>query len=140
MNITHYISILLACIFIGLLIYLTYVQIKEAFESNDPKLIELYNKISPVHPIIPSLSFYVGDSSYTLNKEKIYMCMKDKNNVYYDMNTLVYVSLHEVAHVLCDEIGHTQKFQDIFDDLLDSAIEQGIFNPSIPIVDNYCPT
>ena len=43
MNITHYISILLACIFIGLLIYLTYVQIKEAFESNDPKLIELYN-------------------------------------------------------------------------------------------------
>ena len=45
------------------------------------------------------------------------MCLKDKNGKYYDDNMLNYVALHELAHVLCDEIGHTDKFYAIFDEL-----------------------
>ena len=51
---------------------------------------------------------------------------------------LIYVALHEVAHVLCDEVGHTQKFHSIFEDLLKKATEMGIYNPSIPLIQNYC--
>ena len=39
-------------------------------------------------------------------KQKVYLCLKDENNEYYNDNMLIYVALHELAHVLCDEIGH----------------------------------
>ena len=51
---------------------------------------------------------------------------------------LVYVGLHELAHVLCDEIGHTDKFYAIFDKLMDKAEEIGVYDRNIPVVDNYC--
>jgi hypothetical protein len=47
---------------------------------------------------------------------------------------LTYVGLHELAHVLCDEVGHTAKFYQIFDELLDKAHQMGLYDPSIPII------
>jgi len=64
--------------------------------------------------------------------------LRDENNEYYNENMLIYVTLHEVAHAICDEIGHTQKFHEIFESLLDRAYNMGIYNPSIPIIQDYC--
>ena len=47
--------------------------------------------------------------------------MQNEKGKYYTDNTLIYVILHEVAHVLCDEIGHTEKFQNIHQELIDKA-------------------
>ena len=66
--------------------------------------------------------------------------MKDENNNYYQENMLMYVVLHELAHVICDEIGHTKKFERIFKELLNDAGELGIYNASIPPIPNYCGT
>ena len=119
-------------------VYSIYTQIKEDHDSSDPILKDIRSELSKVHPIANELEFYKGDKSYTINKEKVYLCLKDNKGEYYDMNTLMYVALHEVAHALNDEVGHTDKFHKIFDKLLDEAADKGVFNPSIPIPSNYC--
>ena len=95
--------------------------------------------MEPLHPDIKNLKLYKGKKSYTINKEKIYLCLTDKDGEYYPTNMLVYVMLHEFAHYLNkDDIGHTEKFHKIFQDLIDQAHEMGIYNASIPPIENYC--
>lgn len=66
------------------------------------------------------VAFHVSSSreSYTLNKRDVYIKMRDSNGRIYDADTLKYVILHEIAHCLCPENGHTQLYKQIFDELL----------------------
>jgi hypothetical protein len=66
------------------------------------------------------------------------LCLKDKNGEYYDKNMLIYVLLHEISHSLCDEVGHTKKFNEIFNALLKEAVKKGIYDENKPIIQNYC--
>ncbi len=52
------------------------------------------------------------NTSYSVNKgEKIYLCCRDKiTNKLIDDNTLTFVSIHEISHVMSSEIGHTKLF------------------------------
>lgn len=104
----------------------------------DPKIKELQNKLSPVFPEIKNLQISGSNKSFTQNKSAVYICAKDEKGNYYDDNMLIYVMLHELAHVLCDEIGHTPKYTEIFQSLLDRATEAGLYDPSVPPIDNYC--
>ena len=82
---------------------------------------------------------YKGDKSYTINKYKIHLCLFDENGNYYPNNTLIYVLAHELAHVInTKNIGHTQEFHDIFDELLEFLSEKEIYNPSVPVPLSYC--
>ncbi len=110
----------------------------EYFTSHDPVLDELRNQLAVLHPKFKDVELYEGKKSYTINKEKVYICTKDTNGRYYSRNMLCYVILHEYAHMICDEIGHTRKFQTIFDDLLQQASDYGLYNPSIPPLTDYC--
>ena len=124
---------------LGLLAFLIYFQVKEYYNQNDPVLKDIKEMLKSVHPRADEISFHKSDGgSYTINKERIYLCLTDKNGQYYNKNLLVYVSLHELAHVLCNEIGHTQKFHEIFEELLNRAENHGFYNPSLPIDQNYC--
>ena len=51
---------------------------------------------------------------------------------------LMHVILHETAHVICDEVGHTKKFDDIFRALMDEAHESSCPN-QYPIYDKNAP-
>jgi hypothetical protein len=116
-------------------------QIREYHEQSDPMLHVLRELLLPVHPIFKEVQLYKGNRSYTINKEKIYICLNDENGDYYPMNQLVYVILHEIAHKLnTKDVGHTPEWQRIFDELLDKAEEQGIWSREIPIMQNYCHT
>lgn len=67
-------------------------------------------------------------TSYSLNKgEQIVICMRDTNGVIHDYNILVYVLLHEISHVFCDEYGHTKKFKRIFKDVTEISIKHGLY-------------
>ena len=88
--------------------------------------------------LLNEISLFKGNKSYTINKEQIYMCLKDEKNNYYDDNMLTYVLLHEIAHSICDEIGHTNKFHKIFDALLAKAEEMNIYDSNLPLIRNYC--
>ncbi len=70
-------------------------------------------------------------TSYTVNKgEKIVFCLRSKTiNEIHDMNTLMYVVIHEMGHVGCPEFGHTPLFKKIFTFLLEQSIVVGIYSP-----------
>lgn len=143
---------------IGFLIFIVgwtiYNQIHEHYSQDDPKLkdlkdrLELFfeNKTNWKQPlkilndknIMKNINFYRGEKSYTINKKKVYICLKDENGNYYDNNTLIYVIAHELSHVICDEIGHTEKFHHIFETLLKKMDEEGLYNSKIPIKHDYC--
>lgn len=151
---TKVLAILVAIILIGLVGWAIYMQIKEHHAQDDPMLHELMETIRPVfhednyhsgelhslnnRNVLDEITLYRGDKSYTINKEKVFLCLRDENGEYYNKNMLIYVILHEIAHVICDEIGHTDKFHRIFEQLLLKATEKEIYNPSIPIIQDYC--
>ncbi len=146
--------IVIILLIVGLVIYITTQILEEFTLQDDPILPELKSKIAPLfskdikytgilevinkRDVLNEVSLYKGNKSYTINKEKIFLCLKDKNNEYYDTNMLIYVLLHELAHSLCDEVGHTKKFNDIFNALLKEAVKKNIYDDKKPIIQNYC--
>jgi hypothetical protein len=55
-------------------------------------------------------------TSYTINKgEELSICLKSKTTGnFHDINLLMYVAIHEMAHMACPEIGHDDLFKKIF--------------------------
>jgi hypothetical protein len=69
-------------------------------------------------------------TSYSINKgEKIVLCLRtrDKNNDLMDLNTMMFVVLHEIAHVATKSIGHTDEFWENFKWILEESINIGIY-------------
>jgi hypothetical protein len=70
-------------------------------------------------------------TSYTISKgQKICFCLRSKliENIH-DMNTLMYVVIHEVAHVMSESYGHNSEFKANFKFLLQQGSEIGIYKP-----------
>ena len=68
-------------------------------------------------------------TSYTINKgEKIVFCLRSKvlHNIH-DMNTLMYVVIHELGHCATVSYGHTAEFKENFKFLLVQANKIGIY-------------
>lgn len=59
---------------------------------------------------------FSGTTSYTVNKgETMAICLRSKKNgKFHDLNLIMYVVLHELAHIACPETGHTELFKNIF--------------------------
>ena len=54
------------------------------------------------------------------------------------MNTLMYVALHELAHVVNSTHGHDDEFKKNFAKLLERATQLGIYDPTKPLPEYYC--
>lgn len=69
-------------------------------------------------------------TSYTINKgEEIALCLRSvKTNELHDINLIMYVVIHELAHVACPEKHHTELFRRIFIFFLEIAIKLKIYN------------
>jgi len=111
---------LLCLLFIALILVLV-SKSSEKFTTKDPMLLELHAILSKIHPKANDVTIDKGKKSYTVNKKDITLCLTDQDGEYYNKNMLVYVAVHELAHAVCDEVGHTPKFWDIYDKLLDRA-------------------
>ena len=72
-------------------------------------------------------------TAYSENKgEKIAFCLKkNKKNSskLIDLDTLTFVSLHELSHIMTKSIGHKQEFWQNFKFLLENAKEAKIHDP-----------
>ena len=69
-------------------------------------------------------------TSYSVNKgEKIVFCLRNPNNPneFISTNTIIYVALHEISHIACPEIGHTDMFYDVFKLLLLASMRVGVW-------------
>ncbi len=69
-------------------------------------------------------------TSYSVNKgEEVVFCLKSKKTGdLHNINLLMYVAIHEMAHVGCHEIGHTDLFKRIFEFYTKEAIKIGIYS------------
>ena len=69
-------------------------------------------------------------TSYSINKgEKIVLCIRsrDEKKKLVDLNTMMFVVLHELAHIATVSIGHTPEFWDNFKWILKEAFGTGTY-------------
>ena len=69
-------------------------------------------------------------TSYSVNKgEKLVFCIrqKDDNETIVDENTLTFVSIHELAHIMTKSVGHTPEFWSNFKRLLKESVKHNIY-------------
>ena len=107
----------------------------------DPLIRKIKYDVSKLDPRIAMLSFYSSDESYTEDKTKIFLCLKDENGNYYSYNWLMYVAIHECSHALTDviDVEHiTPEFRGMFENLLRKAESLKIYDPNAPMQEHYC--
>jgi hypothetical protein len=88
----------------------------------------LLNRYNP-EKLVENSPFIQGESSYTMNKgDLIALCIRDKKTLkIHDFNIIMFVFLHELAHVTTDVEQHEQPFWQTFKWLLGEAEECGIY-------------
>jgi len=81
-------------------------------------------------------------TSYSVNKgEELVLCVRNKGSKkLQNINTMMYVVIHEMAHMGCPEIGHTPLFNKIFKFFLQTAIKLKIYKKEeyFTTRPNYC--
>lgn len=83
-------------------------------------------------------------TSYSINKgEKIVFCLRSKEtDKLVDINTMMFVAIHEVAHLMTESIGHTTEFWDNMRFLLKEGIKIKVYEKqdfnNVPV--EYCGT
>ena len=95
---------------------------------NDPRTKMLINNFRPDR--ISEGSENSKYTSYSINKgEKLVLCLrsKDERKELVDLNTMMFVSLHELSHMGTESIGHTAEFWNNFRWILKEAIKINIY-------------
>jgi len=97
---------------------------------NDPDVKRLVEGFNPqrISETLPTSEL----TAYSENKgEKIAFCLnKTKNSsTLIDVNTLTFVALHELSHIMTKTIGHKQEFWQNFKFLLENAKAANIYQP-----------
>lgn len=108
------------------------VQMLAQKKPNHPitkRLVEGYNP-QKIRETLPTSSH----TAYSENKgEKVAFCLtkrKDENpNNLIDLNTLMFVALHELSHICTVSIGHTPEYWDNFKFVLENAVEFDLYHP-----------
>jgi predicted metal-dependent hydrolase len=111
-------------------------KLKTYLYSNKNNFVEFKDYIKQLHRNLNKdrTLIYENDpksdlTSFSVNKgEEIAFCLKSKKTGdIHDVNLIMYVALHEMAHIACPEIGHGELFKKIFKFLTEQAIELGIY-------------
>tara|TARA_A100001015_G_C15036770_1_gene736793 strand:- start:1613 stop:2203 length:591 start_codon:yes stop_codon:yes gene_type:complete len=104
------------------------------FDKNDKDLVFLKPYINTIKNKINFINFRESTdnskfTSYSINKgEEIVFCLRSKiDNKLHDINEMMYVAIHEIAHVGCPEIGHTPLFMKINKSILKKAVSFGFY-------------
>jgi|688.fasta_scaffold291896_3 hypothetical protein len=129
-------------LFISFLFLLyVYFHINKIETYQDPLITRIVQDLIKVDPRVKDLSFEASNESFTEDKKRVYLCLKDENGKYYDYNMIMYVCLHELAHAFSNSVdeNHTgEEFKENFRKLLKKGEEVGIYNPSLPLNYEYC--
>jgi hypothetical protein len=69
-----------------------------------------------------------GEIAFSMNKNDVYVCIRaPSTGLLEDVNTSIYVLLHEIAHIATNSYGHTQEFWENFRWLLEVAEKLGVY-------------
>lgn len=95
--------------------------------ENVARLVKNFNP-KKIYETLPT-SVY---TAYSENKgEKLAFCTTTtkEGNKLIDENTLMFVALHELSHIMTESTGHTTEFWKNFKFLLENAVEFNIYEP-----------
>jgi len=97
---------------------------------SDERVIRLVEGFNPkkISETLPTSEL----TAYSENKgEKIAFCLNTtkQGSDLIDINTLTFVALHELSHIMTSSIGHKQDFWQNFKFLLENAKAANIYNP-----------
>jgi hypothetical protein len=132
-------ELVMICLLTFLLVKM--IRSTERMAYADPLLDKLKHDLMRLHPKAKELRYFASDKSFTEDKKDMFICLKDENNQYYDANMLMYVMIHELAHAIShsyDDAHTGREFNENFDLLLKEASQIGIYDPTIPLLQNYC--
>lgn len=104
-----------------------YMKEKYPERPNVERLVKNFNP-KKVKEILPTSEY----TAYSENKgEKLAFCVTTtkQGNKLIDENTLTFVAIHEVAHIMTKSIGHKEEFWRNFKFLLTNAVDIGIYTP-----------
>jgi hypothetical protein len=92
---------------------------------NDENYQRLYQKFDPneVSEGTPDSAY----TSYTINKSHLVICVRQTDYSFVDKNVVMYPAIHELGHMACKEVGHTQMFWTIFKGMINEAMEIGLY-------------
>lgn len=119
---------------------IAYFAFGRSYYSHDhPILNQVRANFSKIDPEYAKIPLREGNSAYTENKSVITLCLKDpETGKFYDINTVMYVALHELSHMVSKTHGHNNEFKQNFSGLLNEATKLGIYDPRKPIPPRYC--
>ena len=140
------IILFISILILSIVLYYRKKQQYEEFKRHEPILHSLKTDIEKLVPYLThdeiiklsQLRLQPDIKSYTINKKDMHLCLEDANGKYYEKNMLIYATLHELAHIFCDEIGHTIKYHKIFARLLDIAENINIYDSKLILPKKYC--
>lgn len=104
-----------------------YVGEKYPDRENCKRLVKGFNPKRVVETL-PTSEY----TAYSENKgEKLAFCVTKKKNgsKLIDENTLTFVGIHEISHIMTKSVGHKEEFWNNFKFLLENAKEANIYNP-----------
>ena len=106
------------------------VQYMKDKHPDDPRVKKLVEGFNPkkINETLPTSEL----TAYSENKgEKIAFCLNRTKNstTLIDINTLTFVALHELSHIMTTSIGHKQEFWQNFKFLLENAKTAGVYSP-----------
>ena len=95
----------------------------------DPRVKVMIERFNPANMVENDLTS--DSTSYSENKgEKIVVCLRDKTDKsLVDENTVMFVILHEMAHLMTTTVGHTPEFWANFRRILQDGVAVGIYTP-----------
>lgn len=115
---------------------------REYYSEKHPILNEVRRRFGVINPRYTQIPLKTGKKSYTEDKTVITLCVVNpETGGYYDINTIMYVALHELAHVITNADGdqsHGEEFKGNFARLLKVANAKGVYNSRKPIPVTYC--
>ena len=105
----------------------SYLGEKYPERENCKRLVENFNPTT-VKEILPTSEY----TAYSENKgEKLAFCTTTSktNDKLIDSNTLMFVAIHEIAHIMTKSVGHTNEFWQNFKFLLQHATKLNLYIP-----------
>lgn len=109
------------------------VRYMQSKHPDDKRTIQLVDNFNPknISETLPTSEL----EAYSENKgEKIAFCLNKNSKTgvadkLIDVETLTFVAIHELSHLMTESVGHKQEFWENFKFLLQNAKEAGIHHP-----------
>lgn len=104
-------------------------HLKETYpnKENIKRLVNGYNP-RKIYETLPTSEY----TAYSENKgEKLAFCLdtEKQGGRLIDINTLMYVALHEISHIATESIGHNDEFWNNFKFFITEAKKKKLYNP-----------